>query len=345
MMGDNGLRPYLHARTRAIFSRFAGVDLILSALASRNPAPVLESLRFDNAAPAVSGLPAEDAEMVLHRHFILRLARAIPGTSDIFPLFRALVMEYEIRNVALFLKHGTDGDELWYPLAPGCGMFGKDIFSLSRETVKRLLDDSCYRNAARIWKETRDTSQLDAALETVHCRGLEQAIAHIPGSDRVRIHNLYLQRTSLKFALEALRMQRSYGAESRQILSRLPFPAEQVRNEIAALLDTPRFEHPAEALPRWARPRARSIINRRPDLVPRNPDPELGLADLSNLEKLAANLMLQQYRHEFRVYGDGYAPLYCFYYLLKRELQNIMLLLNGIRFGIGPETLRSELIA
>lgn len=343
-MSDNGLRPYLHAKTRAIFSRFAGVEMILSSLTSRNPAPVLESLRLDTAPPSINGLAAEEAEMTLHRHFILRLARMIPKHSGLFPLFRALVMEYEIRNVALFLKHDTSEDELWYPLVPGCGLFGKNTFALSRETVKRLLDTSPYRNAARSWAKTHDTSQLDAALEGVYCQGLGKTIAHIPGNDRDRIQNLYRQRISLKFTLEALRMQRSYGIKSSQILAQLPFPSGQLRSEIEALLAIPRFEHPADALPHWARAQAYSLIHERPGLMPRKPDPELGLADLSSLEKLAANLMLRQYRSEFRVYGAGYAPFYCFYYLFKRELQNIMLLLNGIRFGIGSETLKAELI-
>jgi hypothetical protein len=139
-------------------------------------------------------------------------------------------------------------------------------------------------------------------------------------------------------------MQRSYGSERAQILSRLPFPDNQIRAEIITLLDTPSFEHPLDALPQWALPRAKAILASRPDLIPRNPDPELGLNDLSMLEKLAANLMLTRYRHEYRNYGDGYAPIYCFYYLFKRELQNLMLLLNGIRFNIGPEILRAELV-
>lgn len=343
-MLESGRRPFLHTKTRAVFSRFASVETILSALSSRNPTPVLETLHLDTSAPALANLSAEDAELLLHRHFILRLSNAIPVSSDVFPLFKALVTEYEIRNISLFLKHTDNTTDRWYPLADHCGIFGDTILSLSRETAQRLLDRSRYHKACLIWQTTHDTGRLDAALEDTYSQGLEDAISALPDPDRKKITLLYQQKLSLKLTLQALRMQRSYGSDIQQITSLLPFRNTKIRSEIISLLETPRFDHLADALPRQFRTMARNLLMRRPELLPRNPDPELGLSDLSSLEKLSANLMLIRYRHEFRVYGKGYLPLYCFYFLFKRELQNIMLLLNGIRFGIGPEILRSELV-
>jgi len=342
-MLDSGCRAFVHTKTRAIFSRFSSVESILASLTTRNPAPILESLHLGDTAPALSGLAAEDAELILHRHFILRLSNAIPARSRIFPLFRALMMEYEIRNVALFLKHGSDQSERWYPLAPECGLFDEKTLSLSRETVLRLLERSEYREACLIWQKTRDTSRLDAALDSVYSRRLHAAISDLPAPDRQRILHLQAQKTSLKLTLQALRLQRSYGADMTEITDLLPIPDTTMRAEIVSLLATPRFDHVTDALPRQARNMARMLTAHRPELLPRNPDPELGLADLSSLEKISANIMLIRYRREYRNYGKGYAPFFCFYFLFKRELQNIMLLLNGIRFGIAPDILRSEL--
>ncbi|HPH02176.1 MAG TPA: V-type ATPase subunit [Spirochaetota bacterium] len=343
-MLDSGYRAFLHTKTRAVFSRFASVELILTALTSRNPAQVLESLKLDNPALSLSGLSAEDTELMLHRHFIERLSKAIPGGSLVFLLFRALIMEYEIRNVALFLKLGSAQSERWYPLAPGCGFFDEKILSLSNDTALRLLERSEYREACQIWQKTRDTSRLDAALDSVNFQRLQETIDLLPSPDRQRIRLLHTQKTSLMLTLQSLRMQRSYGMDAAEITSILTFPDNAMRSGILSLLATPRFDDLADALPHHSRTMARTLIAHRPELLPRNPDPELGLADLSCLEKIAATIMLIRYRQEYRNYGRGYAPLFCFYFLFKRELQNIMLLLNGIRFGIAPEILRSELV-
>ena len=201
---------------------------------------------------------------------------------------------------------------------------------LSRETVKRLLDKSCYRDAAEIWKETGTRAGFDATR-----RHLLQRSGRSHQADALRgrpqtgtlphRQRLPQMRTGSPAHAAELRNRKS------QVLSMLHFPTTRSATKPHACL-TPRALTIRQRPFSWARVRARAIIARRADLVPHNPDPELGLADLSSLEKLVAILMLQLYRHEFRVHGSGYASFYAFYHLYKRELQNIMLLLNGIRF-------------
>jgi len=345
-MHNGALRPYLFAKGHGIHSRFTSIEQMQSCLIHRNIIPALAAFQIEESASLYLRQGAPNTEYDLHRLYIERMLRAVPRKSSPYPLVAALAREYEIRNVALFLKHGANTRaSYWYTLPnEGETLFGHETFALARDTITEMLEKSRFAPIVRQWNETRDTVLLDAALERFYCQAVERGIDTIPGKDRAAVRTLYEQRLSLRMTVGALRMQCTYGIDKKDIPALLYLPTQALQHEVSEVMERARFTNIIDALPRWAQSRARDIVAKRPDLRSDNSDPELSTADLAHLEKIAASIMLRLYRHAFHRYGNGYAPLYCFYHLLKRELQNIMLLVNGIRFGVDPDTFKSELV-
>jgi vacuolar-type H+-ATPase subunit C/Vma6 len=355
-------RPYLFAKAHALYSRFATAEVLQSCLTNRNILPALAAFHGEESAALLTGQGGQPTEFDLHRLYIKRILAAVPRANSSYPMITALAREYEIRNVSLFLKCGAAADsrntaqdrayftddaraQYWYTLPnEGGAAFGHKTFALDRETVMRMLLKSPYAAAARKWEETHDTVVLDATLENLYCQMVEKMIKTIPGNDKSAVRKLYVQRLSLRMTLEALRMQRTCNMDTEEILALLYLPSAVLRDEIIGIMATQRFTSIPDALPLWARAWAGNVLAEHPDLKTEAADPELSPADISRLEKFAAIILLQIYRHAFACYGNSSAPIYSFYHLLKRELQNIILLVNGIRFGVEPEVFKAELV-
>jgi len=347
-MSESALRPYLYAKAHAIYSRFMSVEQIQSCLTSKTLAPALGALALEKNAALYLHQQASDTEFDLHEIYIKRLFSAVSPKNPFSPLLTALCSEYEIRNVSLFLRQGDDAQPraVSYYVVPARrgSMLGEEAFSLPRNIVTQMLLQSEYAPIVNRWNEEHNIVALNADLEKLYCRRIEQGIQTIPGRDRRVIRRLFEQRLSLRVTLEALRMQRTFRLDKKTIPGLLYLPDAAMRNEVNRVMDKQTFSDSIDALPRWARARARDAVAKHPDLRSENADPELNSSDIASLEKIAAVVLLQIYRHSFHLYNHGYAPLYCYYHLLKREIQNVMLLVNGIRFGIDADTFKAELV-
>jgi hypothetical protein len=66
---------------------------------------------------------------------------------------------------------------------------------------------------------------------------------------------------------------------------------------------------------------------------------------LHSLEKAAALYLHRTFVKGFYRAQQSLAPLFCFYFLLKREILNTALLTNCIRFEVSPDIFRQELIS
>jgi vacuolar-type H+-ATPase subunit C/Vma6 len=333
-----------------------GVDQMQACLTGKTIAPALAALAIEPNAALYLQQPAADTEFDLHKIYIQRLFTAISKKNTLSPLLTALCSEYEIRNVSLFLRQeaavfarqgadtGTHAISYYAVPSRGKTLFSEEVFTLSRDTIMRMLSRSDYAPVVTRWNTDHDIVVLNADLEKLYCQRIEKSIQTIPGQDRKVIQKLFLRRLSLRNTLEALRMQRTYRIAKDTIPGLLYLPTPALRNEVNAALEKEHFGDIIEALPRWARANARDIAAKHPDLRSEIVDPELNTADLANLEKIAATLLLRIHHHAFHLYHHGYAPLYCYYHLLKREIHNIMLLVNGIRFGVDPDTFKAELV-
>jgi vacuolar-type H+-ATPase subunit C/Vma6 len=344
-----------------------------SCLTSKTLAPALDALALEQNAALYMAQQASDTEFDLHEIYISRLFKAISPGNPFSPLLTALCSEYEIRNVSLFLRQGDEAPRaaqsaqdkppasraespsvaphpasraVSYYVVPARGktLFSEEVFTLPRDKVMRILGQSEYAPLVNRWNEAHNIVVLNADLEKLYCRRIERAIKTIPGQDRAVIRRLFEQRLSLRVTLEALRMQRTFRIDKESIPALLYLPTAAIRHDVHNLLHTEHFGSIIDALPRWARVRARDAEVKHPDLRSVNADPELNPSDLAHLENIAAIVLLQIYRHTFHLYHHGYVPLYCYYHLLKREIQNVMLLVNGIRFGVDAETFKAELV-
>lgn len=343
-MPPNGKRPFLFAKTHGIFARFTPVEGLVACLANRDPSPALSAAGLLSADWRPEPQATLAVERDLQRFFIDRLARAITPDSAGYPLFAALVREYEIRNIALFLAQNDRETPSWHELPAGTGFYGAPVFGLARDTVTALLLASPYRDALRAWQETRDPATLEGRLERAHDACLANALESVRDRDRERLIALNRQRLALRTTLTALRLRHIAGFDRQTVLARLDISDPALRNETGAILAADNLSDPVAALPRWARSRARAIVAERPELDSAKNRPETATGGLRNLEKIAAILMHRRYRKNFHAYGSGHAPVWCFYFLFRRELHNIALLLNAIRFGIDEETFRGELV-
>ncbi|MCK5268895.1 MAG: V-type ATPase subunit, partial [Spirochaetes bacterium] len=81
-----------------------------------------------------------------------------------------------------------------------------------------------------------------------------------------------------------------------------------------------------------------------PHLNPQDFDSDIGYDEISLIEKISSILLHKFFKKAFYRNHNTIAPFFCFYFLLKQEMQNINILLNCVRLSIESEDLINELL-
>lgn len=336
-------RPYIFAKIHGIFSNFMSSDELLQYLRARTARKSLEKLELSSQLPDSEYMSQEEREYLLHSAFITRMLHLLPAQTNVCAFFRALFSEYELRNLSCYLKKARGGS-LYYAFPRELGQFNADSLERRRESVDQELAASSYAAIVTRFQEHQDPVELDILLERHYLEQLYNTARHLPLRDRRVILPLFRQYLDMKNTVAALRFNRIYRLEVDTVLQHLFLPEQEQRRAFRLLLTQDDFPTLTDLFLPGYRSALQSLLQQRPTLAPTEYDSDPGLAEIATVEKLSGIYLHGLYRKGFYRNQMTFGPLFCFYFLLKREILNIMLLYNSIRFNVDQETFRSELV-
>ena len=205
-----------------------------------------------------------------------------------------------------------------------------------------VLDESSYSKILDNYKQNKDSVELDAMLEKVYFEKLNFAINQLDNNDRASITNLYRNMLSIKNRINTLRFTKLYNLEFDSFLNWL-FINDSDELSLRKLIDS-EISELSQIFPHDLSVSVKNILASHPHLNPQDFDSDIGYDEISLIEKISNILLHKFFKKAFYRNHNTIAPLFCFYFLLKQEMQNINILLNCVRLSIESEDLINELL-
>jgi hypothetical protein len=337
-------RAYTYAKIHGIFSRCNSIDDLLGALSARNAHGALSRLGWPTPTTDSEDAPEEEREYRLNQGFLTLIGRLIPGEGPGGRLFTALLAEFEARNISLYLKRRPAELPRYYRLPDGLGLCDARNFLLPEPRVLGLLARTRYADAITAFLKDHQTALLDARLETLCKAEQDAASLALPGRDRRIIRPLIVKSLELSALVSALRLCKGYHLDPETALKTVHLPRRSFASGLRSLLGEQHFDQPQLMFPREYRAAAERVLALRPDLSGADFDPQPGFSELAMVERIARLILHGTHRHGLTRNLLSLGPLYCFCGLLRDEIDNLVLLINGIRFDVSRQFLKTELV-
>lgn len=333
MLPASALRPFLFAKIHGMYSGFRTPEELLSILQSGSLERALQGLPLDAPVAATQLLQ----EFQLHRAFLELVDTLLPVRGPAGRFFQALLGEYEARNVSIYLKTGNLPPDDHFALPYRRYPLTRLLLHAPPAVGRKLLEMTPW--AAAVRDHADDPPALDLALEETHYRTLHALALRLPAKDRIPLLPLLRLHLDLRTTVKALRLHKSYARTPAAAVAGLFFhdPVEEPR--LAAALPA---ADPLQAFPPACRKGVRGILAAQHFSGDDEPQEQ---HSLHCLERAAALYLHRTFVKGFYRAHRSLAPLFCFYFLLKREILNTALLTNCIRFEVPPDTFRQELIS
>ena len=337
MLPASALRPFLFSKIHGIFSGFRSEEELISLFQSGSLEKALQELPIP--MPAAGDTAQLSREYRLHTAFFMGMERLVPQRGAAGRFFAALMREYEARNVATWLKKQGLAEGDYFPLPertwPLTGMLART----APELGKKILQSSLYAKPALQYFEDNDPVALDRTLEQNWFQEIHTKALDISPRDRRAILPLLKCFLDIQSVLHAARLNRLYKLDPVRSTEDLFFPDKSRQQALRKTL-TDANDDLTLLFPHSCRTGIRDILAGRP---PSDEEQQDHLS-LFELEQAAAQYLHRLFHKNFYQQHMTLGPLFCFYFLLKREILNTALLCNSIRFATDMETFRKELI-
>jgi len=340
MLPSTALRPFIFAKIHGIFSGFRKPEEWLGLLQSGsvnralNQLPVPEKYRQH-------GADQRTQEFYLHNALLGAFSDLAPEKGPAGNFFSALFSEYEIKNISLFLKENQAGEEEFYPLPRKTAPLSSLLAGASREIGLQLLSHTEYAPIIEKISQNSETAVLDAALEQHYYSTLHRRALKLPGRDRRAILPILTGYIDIRSVLTVLRNRFGYRQTPEAACGSVYFTDQKIKEKLLTALNNEERADPVRLFPEPRREQIREQLKSIPEDADASTD---GTPDPTTLEKAAALCMQTIFRKNFHTNHTSLGPLFCFYFLLKREILNTALLCNSVRLEIPAEEFRRELI-
>ncbi len=338
-------KPFIYAKIHGMYSRFNSIDSFRTNLQNKTPALCLNNLNIHPISPLSETSSQIQRETLLHESFYRSIIKLIPEKGKIHSLFKALISEYELRNISTFIKSMNNKSEeknIYYKTHPELSEFPEMILENNPDLSIRLLNESSYSEILDNYRQNEDSVELDAMLEKVYFEKLNFAIRQLDNNDRASITNLYRIMLSIKNRINTLRFIKLYNLEFDDFLKWL-FINDSDELSLRKLINN-EISEPVKAFPRDLSASVKNILVSHPHLNPQDFDSDIGYDEISLIEKISSILLHKFFKKAFYRNHNTIAPFFCFYFLLKQEMQNINILLNCVRMSIKSEDFINELL-
>jgi len=335
MLPSSALRPFIFAKIHGIFSRFRTPETLLNLLQGGSTEHALSGLALDVPVSS-SQIPLE---FKLHQALFTAMVSLIPVKGGTGRFFLSLISEYEARNVAVYLKKSTLDEQDLLPLPPRHFPLTSLLHNAQPATAEKILSHTQYATATAIFRAEPDTALLDKQLEQEYFQRLYHSTCQLRGRDRSHILPLLERYLDTQTTIRALRLQHYYQRSPEQAVNGLFFYTRAEQRRLQSMLET-EVNDPTLFFPRSCR----NGISEAFQNLKQTTDDNLEQFQLPLLEHAAALYLQKLFHKHFYLAHMSLAPLFCFYFLLKREILNTALLCNSIRFEVSPETFRQELV-
>lgn len=254
------------------------------------------------------------------------------------PLYAWMMRRYQVENLKVILRgwKAREPVERVLPfLAPLRAELALDAAELLRAadlaSFVRLIPEAALRaaalEAAPQHAETGETFFVEAALDAAYYEGLMALAALLRGVHRGPCEALVRREAALYSTLAIFRLKLNYG-----------LPAERARAFVAkgAL-------GPAVVERLFAYPDFRDMLRHVPaELL--SPDAAAGIFTIADLERVLWERLLQEANRRFyRSVGD-LGLVVAFYTVKRAELANLIRVIEGVRYGMGPGDIRRGLM-
>ena len=339
MLPKSALRPFIFAKIHGIFSGFRNPEEWFSMLQSGSIDRALDNLPVPEKYRK-HGSDQSAQEFHLHNALLGSFSDLAPAKGAAGLFFLTLFSEYEIKNISLFLKKKDAGTEDFYPLPRKTAPLSALLAGAEQGTGRKLLEATPYAAIAESWYADRDSTALDTALEKLYYKRLFLSALKLPGRDKKAILPILKTYIDLRSVLTVLRFHFLYNSNPETACRAAFFTDEKLKKQLLRTLRSGDIRDPLKLFPENCRERMRSRLREMP------PDEENGgsAPDTASLENAGALSMQELFRRHFYKAHKSLGPLFCFYFLLKREILNTALLCNSIRLEIPAEEFRRELI-